>query len=191
MTSITDPGTGVLFMKVGTHAQEDLADIIRRKTKEIEDAGHAFWGYGGGTCHPTNMVQPFAQDFEKGGGVIYLCMQPMVSRHFAPPKRAKEFSLDGVKWQEVPAAINVVGSRYALAIDQLHEEEFELPLAHTTVALGNSVGKPGSKYVTGRVDKACLVVTAGTSDDESEVTAHIGLVARLVPPYAVFLRNEN
>ena len=83
MSGIIKPGQGLLYMKVGTHARESLEDIIARKTKEIEDAGLAFWGYGGNTCHPQTMVQPFARKFERQGGVIYLCMQPMESKHFA------------------------------------------------------------------------------------------------------------
>lgn len=56
-----DPGTAILYMKVGTHANEGLEAIIARKQREIEEAGVAFWGYGGSTCHPTTMVQPFAE----------------------------------------------------------------------------------------------------------------------------------
>ena len=82
-------GTGVLFMKVGTHASESLDDIIARKTLEIEKAGFAMWGYGGNTCHPTTMVRPFAAEFENKGGTLYLCMQPILSKHFAPPVRAR------------------------------------------------------------------------------------------------------
>ena len=62
MTDIVQPGTGLIFMKVGTHANELLSDILKRKRQEIEDAGFALWGYGGNTCHPLTMVQPFAQD---------------------------------------------------------------------------------------------------------------------------------
>ena len=58
MSTIVTPGAGILYMKVGTHARETLDDIIRRKTREIEEAGVAFWGYGGNTCHPENMVNP-------------------------------------------------------------------------------------------------------------------------------------
>jgi len=80
MSGIIKPGQGLLYMKVGTHARESLEDIIARKTKEIEDAGLAFWGYGGNTCHPQTMVQPFAKKYERQGEVIYLCMQPMESK---------------------------------------------------------------------------------------------------------------
>src|SRR4051812_26167621 len=82
-------GQGILYMKVGTHAQESLEDIIARKTKEIENAGVAFWGYGGNTCHPKTMVQPFARNFVQQGGTIYLCMKEMDSHHFAEQVEAE------------------------------------------------------------------------------------------------------
>lgn len=192
MTTIIRPGGGIIFMKVGTHAQEPLEDIIKRKQREIEDAGVAMWGYGGGTCHPLTMVQPFAKSFEKKGGAIYLCMEEMESRHFAEQKRADQSSVDGLTWTDIPKAINVLGSRYALVIKDLHKEAFDLPLASTRVAVGNSQGKAGSRYIAGRVDKACLEFTSGSAVDSGldEAPTPISLVARLEPPYAVFLRNR-
>jgi hypothetical protein len=191
MSEIIKPGQGILYMKVGTHAQESLEDIIARKTKEIEDAGLAFWGYGGNTCHPQTMVQPFARTYERQGGIIYLCMQPMESKHFAEQIRADEFSVDGSQWNVIPDGINVLGSRYALAIRKLHRADFELPLDKTRVAVGNSIGAVGSKYIEGRVDKACLEITdrSGIIGAPS-VPVHIGVVAELVDPYAVYLRNR-
>ena len=189
MSLIIKPGGGVLYMKVGTHAMETLEDIIARKTKEIEDAGMAFWGYGGSTCHPQTMVQPFAKSFEERGQKIYLCMQRMDSKHFAEPVRAEQYSVDGITWKEIPQAINVKGSRYALAITNLHQEEFDLPLNMTKVALGTSMGAVGSKYISGRVDKACLELTEDVSPTaEPSKVVRIGLVAELVEPYAVYVR---
>jgi hypothetical protein len=184
-------------MKVGTHAQETLDDIIRRKTKEIEEEGVAFWGYGGSTCHPQNMVQPFAKDYAERGQTIYLCMHPMDSKHFAHPIRADEYSVDGINWEIIPAAISVLGSRYALTIKNLRKDSFDLPLALTEVALGNSTGTCGSNYIKGRVDKACLQVVhdmqgsrpVGDLQDETREARHIGLVAELASPYAVYVRN--
>ena len=181
-------------MKVGTHANESLEDIIIRKTKEIDDAGLAFWGYGGNTCHPQTMVQPFAKKFERQGRVIYLCMQPMESRHFAEQIRADEYSVDGVHWEPIHKTINVLGSRYALLIRRLRPQEFELPLERTRVAIGNSRGAVGSRYISGKVDKACLEVTGeGVAFPEAQgaKTVHIGLVAELVEPYAVHVRNTD
>jgi hypothetical protein len=113
----------------------------------------------------------------------------MESKHFAVPDRADEFSVDGIHWQEVPTPINVRGSRYALAIDSLDEEEFELRLGETRVAVGNSLGQRGDRYIRGRVDKACLDVVDDPTGADAR-TAHIGLAARLVEPYAVLLRTK-
>lgn len=197
MSSIVTPGTGILYMKVGTHARETLDDIIKRKTREIEKEGVAFWGYGGNTCHPQNVVQPFAKDYNERGQTVYLCMHPMNSKHFAHPVRADEFSIDGIKWKIIPEDINVLGSRYALVIKNLRKDEFELPLSRTQVALGNCMGSPGSSYIKGRVDKACLQITGdaietvreGSGESEADEARHIGLVAELADPYAVYLRN--
>lgn len=187
MTDILEPGAGLIFMKVGTHAGEPLSDILKRKRQEIEDAGFGLWGYGGNTCHPLTMVQPFADDVERRGGVIHLVMQPMESRHFAVPERAEEFSRDGLKWDLIPEAINVRGSRYALAIKDLREEKFELPLARTRVSIGNQLGRRGDLYIHGRVDKACLDVVDDVVADEPE-PVEVAVVAELVEPYAVFVR---
>ncbi|WP_169594407.1 hypothetical protein [Antrihabitans stalactiti] len=175
-------------MKIGTHAQEDLREIIARKRLEIEQEGLAMWGYGGNTCHPTTMVQPFARDQANSGHRIVLAMEPMDSKHFAEPIRAEEYSVDGLQWAPVPDGINVLGSRYALCVRDLREVEDEVDLSMTRVALGNSKGKIGSRYVRGRVDKACLEVTAGAGPDGSALK-RIGLVAELIEPYAVFLKN--
>ena len=160
MTSIIRPGAGILYMKVGKHAQESLADIIKRKSDEIRKAGYTMWGYGGNTCHPTTMVQPFAEDANKTGSPIYLCMQAMRdSKHDAESLlRAHEYSVDGLNWKEIPESINVLGSRYALMIKNLREEDHVLKLHETRVALGANAGRVGSRYIRGRVDKACLFV---------------------------------
>jgi hypothetical protein len=194
MSGIIKPGQGLLYMKVGTHAQESLEDIIARKTKEIEDAGLAFWGYGGNTCHPQTMVQPFAKKYEQQGGVIYLCMQQMESKHFADQIAADEYSVDGINWEAIPKGVKVLGSRYALLIKRLRKEQFDLPLERTRVAIGNSMGMAGNKYIAGRVDKACLEIvdpnaTATLAEERQPV--QIGLVAELVSPYAVYVRNRD
>jgi hypothetical protein len=192
VNEIVKPGAGLLFMKIGTHANESLADIIARKSLEIRNTGFGMWGYGGNTCHPASMVQPFARTFANLGQTIHLCMEEMESNHFGEGV-AKEFSADGINWQEIPETIEVRGSRYALVIDDLHEEKFELPLNQTRVPVGPSTGRLGSRYIKGRVDKACLeVLEAPELSNEAEPrTVEIDLVAKLKDPYAVFLRGQR
>ncbi len=184
MTNIINPGDAVIFMKVGTHASEGLEAIIERKRREIDEAGFSMWGYGGNTCHPRTMVQPFARTHAAEGRRIVLVMEPMTSRHFAEPLRAAEYSIDGRAWAPVPGPIKVLGSRYALCLGNLEEVETSLSLADTRVAVGTSTGRTGSDYIKGHVDKACLEVVASTGEDARP----IGLIAEVIEPYAVLLR---
>lgn len=192
MSELVEPGAGLLFMKVGVHAQETLEDIVARKMGEIDKAGYGLWGYGGNTCHPGTMVQPFAEKFASEGKPIHLVMEEMNSNHFAEPRVAAEFSADGREWKEIPEEIEVLGSRFALVIENLRQHEETLSLNQTKVAVGNSMGRLGSRYVSGRVDKACLEVMPQpelVNEENSKAERPINLVADLVAPYAVFLRN--
>lgn len=189
---IIRPGAGVLFMKIGTHASESLSDIIARKTEEIRKTGFGMWGYGGNTCHPRSMVQPFAKTLVKQGQPIHLCMEEMQSNHFGKGV-ADEYSVDGMSWEKIPNTIEVRGSRYALIIKDLRKENFVLPLDQTQVPVGPSTGRIGSRYIKGRVDKACLEImeTPELSNEEEPRTIGIDLVATLADPYAVFLRGQR
>lgn len=193
MTAIVKPGAAILFMKVGTHAQESLEDIIARKSKEIADTGYGLWGYGGNTCHPQTMVQPFAKAMANRKAPIVLCMQAMQSKHAAEPLRAREFSVDRTSWEKIPRTIDVRGSQFALVIKELRKEQHVLPLHQTEVAVGPKQGRLGSLYIKGRVDKACLEVTDEPAriNDPEKATLQIDLVAELAPPYAVFLRDAR
>ncbi|MRK01960.1 hypothetical protein GEV27_10540 [Aeromicrobium sp. S22] len=179
-----ETGDRLLYMKVGVHAQETLEDIIERKQREIEAEGWAMWGYGGNTCHPYSMVQPFVAG---GSGPIYLAMQPMKSKHSATPVRASEYSPNGVDWETIPPGIDVLGSRMALCIDTLEQVETELDLGTTRVAVGPSKGRSGIDYIGHRVDKACFEVGAPRMDASRPVK--IELAARLRAPYAVLVRD--
>src|SRR6266508_5419012 len=121
-------GNGILFMKIGVHAQEPIDTIVKRKREELRAAGMSFWGYGGATCHPFKMVQPFAKEVVGSGHDVYLVMQKMDSTHFAEPKAATEYSDDGIDWKEIPNGIRVLGSRYALILTDLAEVSEDLDL---------------------------------------------------------------
>jgi hypothetical protein len=182
---------GLIYMKVGLHAQESIEDIVARKQVEFDKAGSIFWGYGGSTCHPFTMVQPFAKQVEQSGNEVLIIMQKMNSKHSAPPEVAKEYSDDGVDWKPIPEGIEVRGSRYALVLDKLEVEEFEVDLGDLQVGVGPSRGRRGDKYLIGQSDKGCFLYAPRDVPvaPEEQIIKHIGLVARVKAPFAVIVRN--
>lgn len=188
MTTLKN-GDPFVYMKVGVHAKEELKDIIARKREEIKNAGVAFWGYGGNTCHPLNAVQPFIRDETARGVTVRLLMQEIESHHYAEQVRAESYSEDGAIWTPVPKPINVWGSRYALVIDSLDEIDLSVPLEDTRVGVGRFQGSSGSDYVRGRVDKACLVYAPSGASNRDAKHIPLKLAAKLVAPYAVMLKN--
>lgn len=69
----------------------------------------------------------------------------------------------------------------------------KLPLNQTRVPVGPSTGRLGTRYLRGQVDKACLEVLdrPESLNEQEPAEAQIDLVAELVAPYAVFLKNSS
>jgi hypothetical protein len=179
-----------IFMKIGSHAGETLEQILERKQREIEHAGRSFWGYGGASCHPLTQVQPFARSVSQQSSQVYLLMEYIHSTADPDIVPATEYSSDGVRWEKIPEGINVTGSRYALVLDEILPGELELPLHNYSVGIGQSRGKSASEYLTGRVDKGCLVrdTSEGVDANISFTPRKAKYVARLVAPYGVLLK---
>lgn len=178
-----------VFMKVGKHARESLDFILERKQRELDATGKIFWGYGGGTCHPTKQVQPFCRSRILAGQTeIYLLMQSVNS--LADPKiaPAREYSVDNVNWEPIPKGIQVTGSKYALVLDEIQPMNLELDPREYVVGIGDSAGKHAIDYLKGRVDKGCFERTGKVASHPVAKRHAIGLKARLQEPFAVFVR---
>ena len=188
MSAIIHSNSGLLFMKVGLHAGESLEEILERKKREFEAAGMVFWGYGGGTCHPSRCVQPFAKTQIGDGGDVYIAMERIDSHH--PPSTiiATEFSEDGILWKPIPKGIVVRGSRYAVVLDEIQAGDLDIDLSDYKVAVGPSRGRVASKYIAGRVDKACLTKDEAAHKGLEPQVKKIEFVAKLKAHFAVFTR---
>ncbi|MFH1674464.1 MAG: hypothetical protein ABIF87_13700, partial [Pseudomonadota bacterium] len=178
--------------KVGLHAGETFDEILERKRREYQEAGVIFWGYGGNTCHPTQAIQPFARMKLEKGQNIYIVMEEIDSHH--PPTKivAEEYSADGIHWQPIPVGIEVRNSRYAVVLDELQDGDLDIDLSEFNVAVGPSMGKAASDYILRRVDKACITKSQEPSALRIPQTTikKIRHMAKIVEPYAVFLRNH-
>lgn len=185
---INDKSDAFVFMKIGAHAGEDLDSIMRRKLDEIKYTGMSFWGYGGPTCHPTKQIQPFARRIVEKKGYIYLCMETIESNADPDVIPATMYSADGINYKPIPDGICVTGSRYAIVLDEILPEEFQIPIEAYEVASGRSMGKPATAYIRGHVDKACLEFNSSRLIDSTKKTKKISFVGRMKEPYAVFVR---
>lgn len=178
----------IVFMKVGRHAGEDFDEILERKRKEFEQTGRIFWGYGGGTMHPIQRVQPFARMKIEHGSDLTLVMEPIDSRHPDTKVYAKEYSKDGMSWEPIPKGIEVRGSRYALILDEIQAGDLIIDLARYSVGVGPSAGKVASEYLQGRVDKGCLEMLESPAPGIAPRIVTVDRWARLKEPFAVLLR---
>lgn len=178
----------VVFMKVGRHAGETFEEILARKQREYEVAGRIFWGYGGGTMHPITRVQPFARMRIEHGERISIVMQEITSRHPDTEVFAKEYSRDGIHWEQIPDGVQVRGSRYALVLNEIQHGELNINLAEYRVAAGPSEGKGAEGYIRGRVDKGCLTRVRAIENANPEDLIPVHFAATLEEPYAVVLR---
>lgn len=178
----------LFFMKVGLHAGETFEQILERKRREYEKTGFIFWGYGGGTCHPTRIVQPFARMSIEEDKDIYIVMEEINSHHPPTSIIAHEYSEDGLIWKPIPNGIEIRGSRYAVILDELQEGDLDLDLSAYKVALGPSTGKIASNYIGGRVDKACISSIQISQNNLESNLKKIRHLAKIKAPFAVFTR---
>jgi hypothetical protein len=180
-----------VFMKIGNHAGETFKSILRRKNQEYQKTGRIFWGYGGSACHPINQVQPFVKIYEKQNGSIYVLMQEIDSRAHPTLLPADEYSEDGITWKPIPEGINVLGSRYALILDEIKPTDFEINPQEYIIGAGPSQGKVAADYMKGHIDKACLVRSPeGTQNGSKVKFKKIKYAAKLLAPYAVLVRKK-
>ena len=178
-----------IFMKGGNHARENFDAILERKNRERERAGCILWGYGGTACHPLMQVQPFARHYVKEQGCIYLLMEPIDSKADPDIDPAREYSDNGATWHPLPEGISVIGSRYALVLDEIEPTNIEVDLEKYVVGIGHSRGKNASEYLQGRIDKGCLTTASVSSVSLGPpLKKSIKFSAKLLEPYAVLLR---
>ena len=196
------PPDAFIYMKVGPHGGETFDEILSRKNRELEKAGKIFWSYGGdhgGPLHPKTQVQPFAQEWTQNQGSVYVLMERLNSpgsRYGLPPGTATEYSVNRDEWEGIPEGIQTglsrapTGISRALVLAEIEPVNRELNLSHFEVGIGPKKGRNATDYIRNQTDKGCLVAARSTSRSCSKPIS-IGYQARLLDPYAVFLRGRN
>ena len=186
------PPDAFIYMKVGPHGGEALDEILDRKRGEFKRAGKIFWSYGGFTCHPRTQVNPFVEEWTQRQGSVYVLMERLENPgrlvYGAPAGTATHYSVDCEVWDVIPKEISTAPKR-AFVLGEITEVNRELDLRDFLVGIGRSKGENAAKYITNQVDKGCLVAGRSESDHPSKRVT-IAYQARLLKPYAVFVRRH-
>ena len=197
------------MMKAGSHVGECLDCILKRKKRELDEAGEIYWGHGGNRLLPKR-VQCFAEQWGNGQDTIPLLMpltrkeeqarsrrekNPDSAHHLCRPRidlRAVEYSKDKQKWDTIHESISVPESRFALVLDNIEPVHMKLDRHEHKVDLG--LGKRRSAAVYGGkhwFDHVCLVSANSRYGGRKALKTPIVTItyrAYLKPPYAVFLK---
>ena len=196
-----------IMMKAGSHEDECLDCILKRKQRELNKVKVIYWGYGGNRLLPKR-VQCFAKQWDKRQDSIQLLM-PLTRKeerarsqrekrtesanHQCQPKidlRAHKYSKDKKNWEPVDEKINVPVSKYALVLDEIKPCHLKLDRQMFDVDLGSGKRRHAAEY-GGKdwFDHVCLVEAGSTYDGpDAPETTTIAYQASLLPPYAVFLQ---
>ena len=187
------PPDAFLYMKVGPHGPESLDEILVRKAREYEATGRIFWGYGGSVLHPRTQVWPFAEKWTALQGSLYVLMERLPKpgpNHIPNTSTATHYSADGDEYVKLPAGVRT-GTAFALVLGEIIRVDREIDLRDFCVGVGDSKGKNAADYIKFQVDKGCIVAAGGekTPDLPPPKPVSIAYMARLLDPYAVFLRH--
>ena len=183
------PPKACLFMKIGPHGPESLDDILARKSRELKATGRIFWGYGGNILHPRTQARPFVEKWVQKQGSVYLLMEQLQSparNRVARANTATHYSEDKAGWWRLSASVET-GPDYALLIDKIESVGRELDLRDYRVGIGDSKNTNAAGYIRHRVDKGAFVRAEKRPDHPPKLVT-IAYRARLLEPYAVFLR---
>lgn len=194
-----------IFMKVGTHGEEELKKILCRKEIELKKAGKIFWSYGEkGPLHPTEQVRPFVKRWGRELDLDYIevLMEPITARSLYGPKAgtAKSYSVKNYKEGEesIPEGI-LTAPPHALVLGEIRRCDLKLDLRDYEVGIGDNeftsaihyLAFRGMKKQTRRLwgqSRGCLVKTKSRygGPDAPKAEVLIKYRARLLCPSAVF-----
>lgn len=117
-------------------------------------------------------------------------MEPINSKADPDVDPAREYSDDGATWHPLPDGMSVIGSRYALVLDEIEPANIEIDLDRYVVGIGHSYGKSAAEYLQGRIDKGCLTAASASSVSlvSPPLKKSIKFSAKRLEPYAMLLR---
>ena len=176
---------------MGAHAGEDAGVIFARKIDDCKAVGRTFWVVKSAKGRPAQ-VQAMCRP-ESGYVIFVEPSSPGGARPTVAAKSATEYSPDGVTWSSLPDGLGPVTGRMDRSAAALVFDELTTVMEERSVDLWQyaAAAEPDSplRFALGRstVCAARQDTSAHPRRMKSRYRRAVA-VARLVPPYCVWLR---
>ncbi len=188
MTELLTPPAFVWCI-AGPHINESLAEIVDRKSRDVERFGWCLWAYGGtGNAHPETEVRRLAED-HSGGGALPLLMPdrgkkwPEVGVPFTGYRKSRDGEIVTLPRGMTP----VTGGRtsWAFWITSLEwSEAAKVDVSQYVAPYSRSGPRRLPEYLRGSHGRACAARAEMVAPPDER---GIHVVAELRDPFAVFL----
>ena len=168
---------------MGPHAGESVEKIFSRKKSDIKKTGNAFWVINSYKSKP-----PQVQDFCKNSEIYIYFISPSVKGGAKDTKTQtinKQFSSDGVSWNNIPPDITpVTGKGYAFILDSLE-------INNSTIDLNDYAEQSDTPIKFQLGCSTICVIKEDMSSHKNRVKSNIRnvwAIGRLKEPYCVWVR---
>ena len=175
-------------MKVGPHSNMSLEEIIA--SKRAEEAIHSvhYWGYSGSLCRP-GPTQDFCkwakETYGEAPGIILIETK---SAYTSPIGYITQYSADNNKYVSFQAPVQLQGAQFSFVASNIRAID-SFCFSNYLVYGGKNAGKKLSEHLRYRVNKSFAILDESIQMSQSNQQKTPALVATLVEPYAIWLKE--
>lgn len=177
-----------VIMKVGPHSNMNLQEIIASKKTEETIHGVHYWGYSGSLCRPAP-----TQSFCKWAREVYgedpsIILIETKSAYTSTIGYISQYSIDNKQYVNFQAPVQLQGAQFSFVSKNLRTID-AFCLSKYAVYGGKNAGKKLSEHLRYRVNKSFVILNESFQPDEYDRQCEHALIATLVEPYAIWLKE--
>ena len=177
-----------IVMKVGPHSNMTLSDIIESKQQDVLTHGVHYWWYSGVFCQPRP-----TQEFCKMAREKYRENPSIILIETKSPYKSNigyitQYSIDNKVYVPFRAPVQLQGAQFSFVAKDIKHLETFVPAMYKVYG-GKNHGKSLLDHMRFRVNKSFAILNTSQDVSEESSAAINVLVAELVEPYAIWLKE--
>lgn len=177
-----------IVMKVGPHSDMTLEDIIKSKQEEELKHGVHYWGYSGVFCQPQPTQAFCAWAKNKYGENPSIILVETKSPYNSSIGYIKQYSTDNKVYVPFQAPVQLQGAQFSFVAKDLMPLESFAPSDYCVYG-GKNNGKILTEHLRFRVNKSFAILNTTAHTDREDLVQTNVLIATLVEPYAIWLKE--